>query len=94
MFDLPNIGLPVSIFLIVYGAFMVFYLFYSLFNIYHLIRYGLYGFGLYFIVTLFAGGTILLVAGSFFLIAEHNWNHPITANEAFEFYNEDLFPGL
>lgn len=94
MFELPNISIPIVVFLIVYGAYMLFYILYSLFNIYHLIRYGVYGFGLYIIVTVFTGGTILLLAGSFFLLAEYNWMQPVSINNALETYNESLFPGL
>ncbi|MBI4435390.1 hypothetical protein HY630_01855 [Candidatus Uhrbacteria bacterium] len=94
MFELPNIDLPLYVFLVVFGAYMVFYVLYSLFNIYHLVRYGVYGFGLYLIVTVFTGGTILLVAGSTFLLLEYNWMLPISLENATEFYNEDLFPAL
>jgi len=67
------------------------FLFYGLFNIYHLIRYGLYGFGLYLIVTIFAGGTILLVSGSIFMLMEFNWSQPIFLNDVIETYSKDLF---
>jgi hypothetical protein len=94
MFELPDINFPLYVFLFVFGAYMLFYILYSLFNIYHLIRYGVYGFGLYMIVTVFAGGTILLVAGSTFLLMEYDWLLPISLDTATEFYNEDLFPAL
>lgn len=93
-FDIPNVQVPIVVFLVVYGGYMLFYLLYSLFNIYHLIRYGVYGFGLYLIVTVFTGGTILLVSGSVFLLAEYDWSQPITLENTVEFYNEDLFPAL
>ena len=94
MSDLPQLSLPVSIFLYVYGAYMLFYVLYSLFNIYHLIRYGVYGYGLYFLVTIFTGGTILLLAGSFFLLSEYNWNELIPVNRIFENNDNGLFPNL
>jgi len=94
MFDLPDLGIPVSIFLAIYGAYMLFYVFYSLFNIYHLIRYGVYGFGLYLIVTVFTGGTIILISGSVFLLMEYDWTHSVSIDSAAEYYNEDLFPAL
>jgi len=94
MFDLPNLSIPVAVFLLVYGLYMLFYVLYSFFNIYHLVRYGVYGFGLYLIITIFAGGTILLLSGSVLLLLEYDWNAPITLNNAVQFYNEDLFPGL
>lgn len=94
MFDLPELSLPISIFLYVYGAYMLFYVLYSLFNIYHLVRYGVYGFGLYFLVTIFAGGTILLLAGSYFLLIEYNWNEPISVNGLIQGTDNGLFPNL
>ncbi len=94
MFDLPDINLPIAVFLIVYGAYMVFYVLYSLFNIYHLIRYGVYGLGLYLIVSIFVGGTIILVAGSVFPLLEYEWTLPLSLDRVGDFYNEDLFPAL
>ncbi|MCR4313911.1 MAG: hypothetical protein NUV84_01540 [Candidatus Uhrbacteria bacterium] len=94
MFDIPNIDLPIYVFLFVFGAYLVFYILYSLFNIYHLVRYGVYGFGLYLIVSIFTGGTIILVAGSAFMLIGYDWTFPISLDTATQFYNEDLFPAL
>ena len=94
MFDLPNFDIPIYVFLFVYGAYMLFYVLYALFNIYHLVRYGVYGFGLYLIVTIFTGGTIILVSGSVFMLMEYDWTYPISSGTAVDFYNEDLFPAL
>ncbi|TAL50742.1 hypothetical protein EPN81_02050 [Patescibacteria group bacterium] len=94
MFDIPNIHIPIYVFLFVFGAYMLFYLLYSLFNIYHLVRYGVYGFGLYLIITIFTGGTILLVAGSTMLLMEYDWTLPISLNDAATFSDETLFPAL
>ncbi|MBI4257100.1 hypothetical protein HY626_03545 [Candidatus Uhrbacteria bacterium] len=94
MFAIPNINLPLYVFLFVFMAYMLFYVLYSLFNVYHLIRYGVYGFGLYLIVTIFAGGTIILLAGSTFMLMTYDWTLPISLNNAAKFYTEDLFPDL
>ena len=94
MFELPHIDLPMYVFLFVFGAYMLFYILYSLFNIYHLIRYGVYGFGLYLIATIFTGGTIILVAGSTLLLAKYDWTLPLSLNNLVEVYNKNLFPGL
>lgn len=94
MFELPNIDLPIYYFLFVFGVYMLFYVLYSLFNIYHLIRYGVYGFGLYLIVSIFTVGTIMLIAGSTFMLMEYDWTLPISLDNATQFYNEDLFPAL
>ena len=94
MFDFPQLSLPVSIFLYVFGAYMLFYILYSLFNIFHLIKYGVYGFGLYLLVTVFTGGTILLVAGSVFLLTEYDWSAPISVNSVLEQCDSGLFDNL
>lgn len=94
MFELPNIDLPIYYFLFVFGVYMLFYVLYSLFNIYHLIRYGVYGFGLYLIVSIFTVGTIILISGSTFMLMEYDWTLPISLDNATQFYNEDLFPAL
>lgn len=94
MFDLPSFSLPVSIFLYVFGAYMVFYLLYSLFNVYHLVRYGVYSFSLYVLVTVFTGGTILLVSGSIFLLMDYDWSAPVSFNEVMESNGSNLFPSL
>ncbi len=92
MFELEGIGIPVSVFLIVYGGYMLFYVLYSLFTIYHFFRYGIYGFGLYLIITIFTGGTILLVSGSVLLLLQYDWQAPIMAGQVIETYNTSLFP--
>jgi hypothetical protein len=94
MFEIPSISIPVAVLLIVYGSYMLFYILYSVFNVYHLIRYGVKGFGLYLIVTAFTGGTIILIGASVFLLLNYDWSIPISLSNAVEYYNEDLFPGL
>lgn len=94
MFELPSVDLSVAVFLIVYGLFMFFYVIYSLFNVYHLIRYGFYNFSLYLLVTIFTGGTIILIAGSVFQMMTYDWSRPIRFDQAVEYYNNDFFPGL
>lgn len=92
---MPNFSefsVTISVFLILYTAFLVLFSFYSIFNIYHLIRYGLYGFGLYLIITIFAGGTILLVAGSIFLLQEYDWSIPIQLNNIVKIYTSEIVP--
>jgi hypothetical protein len=93
-FDLPQISIPIGVLLFVFAAYMVFYVLYSLFNIYHLIRYGVYGFGLYVLVTVFTGGTIILVSASIFFLMEYDWTLPISFQNTADFYNNDLFPRL
>lgn len=92
--ELPQISLPVSIFLYLFGAYMLFYVIYSLFNIYHLVRYGVYSLSLYLLVAVFTGGTILLVAGSIFWLMKFDWSAPLSVNDAIQEYDGNLFPNL
>jgi hypothetical protein len=92
--NIPTLNMPVSVFLILYGLFMLIFIIYSLFNVYHLVKYGYYSFTLYSVITVFTGGTIILIALSIFLLAKYNWNQPIGIQKAIDSYNEDLFPGL
>lgn|SRR3989338_8926728 len=104
MFDFSAFSLPVSIFLAAFGAFLLFFVIYSFFNFYHLMKYGVYGFGLYLIVTIFTGGTILLASGSFFLLADYDWTYPISLKpgyfenvidlDSFDSLEKNLFPSL
>ncbi len=70
---IPDISLPIFVFLIPYGLFSLFYILYSVFNIYHLVRFGVYTFGAYLIITIFLGGTVFLVGASFYLLAPYDW---------------------
>jgi|GEM_PF-676137 len=104
MFDLSAFSLPVSVFLAVFGAFLLFFVVYSFFNLYHLLKYGVYGFGLYLIVTIFTGGTILLASGSFFLLAGYDWTYPISVEptsfesvidlKTLDAFDKNIFPSL
>ncbi len=92
MFEDSGFSISVLIFLLVYGAYMLFYIIYSLFNIYHLIRYGIYGYGLYLIVTIFTGGTIILIAGSVFMLVDYNWSTPLMLDQTTQqFYSDNGF---
>lgn len=102
MFDFSTFALPISILLGVFGVYLLLYIIFSFFNLYHLMRYGVYGFGLYLIVTIYASGTILLATGSYFLLSEYNWNAPISfegffnlnATESLNELKENVFPSL
>lgn len=91
MFELPQFSIPVGVFLLVFAAYMVFYILYSLFNIYHLLRYGVFGFGLYLLVAIFTGGTIILVSGSIFWLMEYDWTLPISLQSILNLGNDDVF---
>ena len=94
MFTLPSFSIPISIFLLIFGGYVIFYFLYSLFNVYHLVRYGVYGFGLYLIVTVFTAGSICLVAGSTFFLMQYDWSAPISLHDLNSTINPDLFKAL
>jgi hypothetical protein len=89
MFELPQISLPIGILLAVFAAYMIFYVLYGLFNIYHLLRYGVYGFGLYLLLAIFTGGTIILVSGSIFWLMEYDWTTTISLQNFFNVNNDE-----
>lgn len=73
---------------------MFIYILYGIFNIYHLVRYGIYGTGLYALITIFGSGAILLSAGSIFLLLGFDWSTPIAIQEVSNLYNNNIIPGL
>jgi len=89
MFELPQISLPIGILLAVFAAYMIFYVLYGLFNIYHILRYGVYGFGLYLLLAIFTGGTIILVSGSIFWLMEYDWTTTISLQNFFNVNNDE-----
>lgn len=89
-FSLPEFSIPVVIFLGIFVLYMLFYLVYSLFNLFHLVKYGIAGTGLYIIVTVFLSGTVLLVAGSIFLLLPYDWTYTIPLNQAIEMFDESM----
>jgi len=88
-----GVTIPVSILLIPFGIFLIFYIFYSIFNVYHLLRFGVYGFGLYIISFLFVLGTLGMVGTSTYLLLKYDWSTPIQVDQFLEI-DKDVFPGL
>jgi hypothetical protein len=90
MLTFANFSFPISLLLIPLGIFMLFYLFYSIFNIYHLLRFGVYGFGLYIIATIFTLGTIFFIGTTGFLLIRYDWNAPVVLGEIFQIEETDF----
>lgn len=88
---LPNIAIPLSVFLIPVGFFFLVFLIYSLFNMYHLLRFGVYGFGLYSLVSLYALGTIFLLLASFYLILQFDWTLTLSVDTFVDGYQSENF---
>lgn len=76
-FSLSEISFPIIVFLGVYGFFLLFYIIYSLFTVMHLVKYGVAGFPLYLLTAVYAGGTILLVSVSIFMLARYDWTYSV-----------------
>ena len=90
-FVAPDTIIPISVLLIPLIIFLIFYLVYSFFNVYHLLRFGVYGFGLYMITTLYAAGTILLMAISIYFLLGYDWTQPIMFGGLVTGNEESLF---
>lgn len=93
-FSLSTIGIPVFLVLIVYAIYLVVYVLYSLFNLFHLMKYGVEGTQLFLIVSVFTGGTILLVAGSIFWLASFDWTFTVPADQLLGSFKNDVLPVL
>lgn len=80
-FSIPELSIPVAIFLVLYGFFLLFYVVYAIFNVMHLVEYGRTGSPLWLIVVVFIGGTILLVTGSIFWLLRYDLFYSIPLSE-------------
>lgn len=94
-FDYPSFAIPLWSLLAFYGFYLVFFFLYTGFNLYHLLRFGTYGIGLYLICALFLGGTVMLVAVSYTLLAPFDWTSYVPISAFFEqFTSDQFFPGI
>lgn len=94
-FEIPSLAIPLWSILVLYGAYLAFFLLYVGFNLYHLLRFGTYGIGLYAVTAFFLGGTVLLLAASYLVLSGFDWNAPLSLTDYFErFKNDQFFPGF
>ncbi len=77
-FDFATFVIPVWYVLVVYALFLVVFTTYTGFNLYHLLRFGAKGPGLYAILALFLVGTVLLVGLTVALLAPYDWSATIS----------------
>ncbi len=92
--DLTAFAIPLWAFLAVYGCFILFFLVHSFFNLYHLLRFGVYGFGLYGITTLFVFGSLGLLVVSALSLSAFDWTSSFPLSDVFGGFNSNLFPGI
>jgi hypothetical protein len=92
--DITSFAIPLWAFLAVFGLFLLFFLVHSFFNLYHFLRFGIYGFGLYGITTLFVFGTFALLGISTLLLLPYDWTASLQLSTLFGSFDSGLFPGL
>lgn len=83
-FSLSSFAIPIWSFLVVYGAFLAFFLLYTAFNLYHLFRFGTYGIGLYAVMATFTFGTFGVLVISYALLAPYDWTATIPLASLFQ----------
>lgn len=91
-FSIADINIPVTIFLGLYGIFLLFYVIYGLFNLMHLLEYGRVGAPLFAIVICFVGGSILLVAGSILWFLHYDLTYSISLPETIVLFKQYFLP--
>lgn len=80
-FDFANFVIPVWYLLVVYALFLAVFTLYTGFNLYHLLRFGTKGVGLYAIVAIFLVGSALLVGTSVALLAPYDWSATVSPSD-------------
>ncbi|NBS41848.1 hypothetical protein EBS80_04305 [bacterium] len=83
-FNIPAIAIPLWALLVVYGAFLAFFLLYALFNLYHLLRFGTYGAGLYTVICVFTAGTVGILIATYALLSPIDWTVTIPLSSVFQ----------
>ncbi|MBU0646439.1 hypothetical protein KJ611_03120 [Patescibacteria group bacterium] len=90
----PNLTLPLTAFLILYGIFICIYALYTFFNAYHLIKFGLIGRTTRSIIVVQAGLSLILLIVSLFLVTYQDWTVTWNLTEIFQRDAEQIFPAL
>jgi hypothetical protein len=70
-------SVTIAIALVPFAIFVLFYLIYSAFTLYHMIRFGVYGFSLYAMSLVYALGSLALLLGSLYVISSQDWSATI-----------------
>ena len=87
-------GIPLWVILIPFTLFGIVFLIYSIFNFYHLIRFGVYSYGMYFIMTLYILVTLGILSAATFLLMGYKLFDVITMEILFGTAAGKLIPGL
>ena len=94
MFQLPAISIPVLIFFLLYGVYLIGFIAFSLFNLLHLVKFGVASSGLYFTIALFLAGSILLATGSLYWLMSYDPSFTWSPEASSSFIQKNVFPGL
>ncbi|HCB56308.1 TPA: hypothetical protein DEP26_05090 [Candidatus Uhrbacteria bacterium] len=89
-----SLSFPLWFVLIPFVLFFALFLIYNIFNMYHLLRFGVFGFGLYLITTIYTLGTFLLVCVAFFILVQYDWTTSVDLGQLLAGYSDSIFPTL
>lgn len=78
---LPQFDIQIWYLLIPYGFFLLFYIMYSIFSVYHMLRFGVYGYGAYLIITVYAGVTIFMLGAAVYFLMQLDWSATMALSE-------------
>ncbi|MEK9130799.1 MAG: hypothetical protein AAB429_01655 [Patescibacteria group bacterium] len=67
------ISIPIAIFFVPYGLFLLIYLFFLFFNVYHIRIYAVHGFFSHAVATVFLLGTVLILGATWIILAPYDW---------------------
>jgi hypothetical protein len=87
-------GIPLWIILIPFGIFLIVFFIYSAFNFYHLIRFGVYSYGLYLIATLYLLVVIGILSVAVFFLMGYDFSSAISFETLFGSSAGKIIPGL
>lgn len=80
--------IPLTFFLILYGAVIIVFLFLSFFILYHAIRFGQVTLLNFFFMLVYAAGSVALLVASARFIDAHDWSQTV---EIFVFFQSVFF---
>jgi Na+/H+-dicarboxylate symporter len=87
-------GLPLWVILIPFAIFAIVFFIYSAFNFYHLIRFGVYSYSMYLIMTLYILATVGILSTATFFLMGYNFYDVITVESIFGAAATQILPGV
>lgn len=71
--------IPLAVVLIPFVLFLLLFFVFSIFNLFHVIHYGISTVGKFIIIAIYTAGTLFLLGGSYIVLAEYDWQQPISS---------------